>query len=86
MMEFLDARPILDLDMRLGEGTGAALAMNLIEAALDLFHSMATFGSAQVSGKVRCVHPNRHRIRHPVRSTVPVTEISSPSCGWLPAF
>jgi nicotinate-nucleotide--dimethylbenzimidazole phosphoribosyltransferase len=52
-LERLGVRPILDLDMRLGEGTGAALAMNVLEAALDLFHSMATFSSAGVSGKVR---------------------------------
>jgi nicotinate-nucleotide--dimethylbenzimidazole phosphoribosyltransferase len=49
----LGARPILDLDMRLGEGTGAALAMSVIEAALELFHHMATFVGAGVSGKVR---------------------------------
>lgn len=52
-LEYLGARPILDLDMRLGEGTGAAIAMSVIEAALDLFHSMATFQSAGVSGKLR---------------------------------
>jgi nicotinate-nucleotide--dimethylbenzimidazole phosphoribosyltransferase len=52
-LERLGVRPILDLDMRLGEGTGAALAMNVLEAALDLFHSMATFSSAGVAGKVR---------------------------------
>jgi len=52
-LEWLGARPILDLEMRLGEGTGAALAMSTIEAALDLFHQMATFQSAGVSGKVR---------------------------------
>jgi len=52
-LESLDARPILDLEMRLGEGTGAALAMSIIEAALDLFHQMATFQSAGVSGKIR---------------------------------
>ncbi len=46
-------RPILDLDLRLGEGTGAALAMNVIESALDLLHNMATFAGAGVSGKVR---------------------------------
>jgi nicotinate-nucleotide--dimethylbenzimidazole phosphoribosyltransferase len=39
--------------MRLGEGTGAALAMSIIESALDLFHQMATFQSAGVSGKIR---------------------------------
>src|SRR5208282_1109102 len=52
-LDRLGVRAILDLDMRLGEGTGAALAMNVLEAALDLFHSMATFSSAGVSGKVR---------------------------------
>ncbi len=52
-LEHLGVRPILDLDMRLGEGTGAALAMSVIEAALDLFHRMATFAGAGVSGKVR---------------------------------
>ena len=45
------ARPLLDLRMRLGEGTGAALAMSLIEAAVKLYNEMATFESAGVSGK-----------------------------------
>ena len=48
----LGVRPILDLEMRLGEGTGAALAMDLIESAIALFHEMATFPSAGVSGKI----------------------------------
>ena len=48
----LGARPILDLGLRLGEGTGAALAMNVIESALALYHRMATFASAGVSGKL----------------------------------
>jgi nicotinate-nucleotide--dimethylbenzimidazole phosphoribosyltransferase len=52
-LQKLGVRPMLDLDLRLGEGTGAALAMNVLESALELFHSMATFGSAGVSGKVR---------------------------------
>jgi nicotinate-nucleotide--dimethylbenzimidazole phosphoribosyltransferase len=52
VLEFLGARPILDLGMRLGEGTGAALAMKTIESALVLFHQMATFTSAGVSGKL----------------------------------
>jgi nicotinate-nucleotide--dimethylbenzimidazole phosphoribosyltransferase len=52
-LQWLRALPILDLGMRLGEGTGAALAMSTIEAALDLFHEMATFQSASVSGKIR---------------------------------
>jgi nicotinate-nucleotide--dimethylbenzimidazole phosphoribosyltransferase len=53
VLEALGARPILDLDMRLGEGTGAALAMAVIQSALTLFHQMATFQSAGVSGKIR---------------------------------
>jgi len=52
-LEHFKLRPILDLDLRLGEGTGAALAMNVIESALDLFHNMATFAGAGVSGKIR---------------------------------
>jgi len=51
-VEALGVRAMLDLDMRLGEGTGAALAMNVIESALALFHEMATFASAGVSGKI----------------------------------
>lgn len=51
MLEFLNAQPLLDLDMRLGEGTGAALGINLIDAALKLYREMATFESAGVSNK-----------------------------------
>ena len=53
VLEHLKVRPMLNLDLRLGEGTGAALAMNAIEAALDLFHNMATFASAGVTGKLK---------------------------------
>jgi nicotinate-nucleotide--dimethylbenzimidazole phosphoribosyltransferase len=49
MLEFLDARPILDLDMCLGEGTGAAVAMDVITASVRLYNEMATFESASVS-------------------------------------
>jgi nicotinate-nucleotide--dimethylbenzimidazole phosphoribosyltransferase len=52
VLEKLAVRPILDLGMRLGEGTGAALAMKTIQSALTLFHQMATFASAEVSGKL----------------------------------
>jgi nicotinate-nucleotide--dimethylbenzimidazole phosphoribosyltransferase len=48
----LDVRPLVDLGMRLGEGTGAALVMNIIESALALFQDMATFASAGVSGRL----------------------------------
>jgi nicotinate-nucleotide--dimethylbenzimidazole phosphoribosyltransferase len=47
----LGIHPMLDLNMRLGEGTGAALAMVLIEASVKIYNEMATFGSAGVSGK-----------------------------------
>jgi nicotinate-nucleotide--dimethylbenzimidazole phosphoribosyltransferase len=48
----LNAEPLLDLQMRLGEGTGAALAMHLIDAAAKIMCEMATFDSAGVSGPV----------------------------------
>ena len=51
IMNRLGARPILDLDLRLGEGTGAALAMQVVEASVKLYNEMATFSSASVSGK-----------------------------------
>lgn len=51
IMNKLGARPILDLDLRLGEGTGAALAMQVIEGAVKIYNEMATFSSASVSEK-----------------------------------
>jgi len=48
----LGLRPLLELDLRLGEGTGAALAIQLIDAAVRLRDGMATFTSAAVSGRV----------------------------------
>ena len=49
MLEKIELRPILDLDLRLGEGTGAALAILLIEAGLKIYREMAAFGEAGVS-------------------------------------
>jgi nicotinate-nucleotide--dimethylbenzimidazole phosphoribosyltransferase len=49
MLEKIGLRPILNLDLRLGEGTGAALAMLMIEAGLKIYKEMATFGEAGVS-------------------------------------
>jgi nicotinate-nucleotide--dimethylbenzimidazole phosphoribosyltransferase len=45
----LGTKPLLDLEMRLGEGTGAALAMSLADAALRILEEMATFSSAGVT-------------------------------------
>lgn len=49
MLERIGARPILDLDFRLGEGTGAALAMSLIDAGVKILKEMATFEQAGVA-------------------------------------
>ena len=50
VIEELGLDPLLDLDLRLGEGSGAALALPLIRAATLLLAGMATFDSAGVSG------------------------------------
>ena len=51
LLAHLQARPLLDLDMRLGEGTGALLAWPLVQSAALLLNEMASFESANVSGK-----------------------------------
>ncbi len=51
MLEWLGLRPLLDLDLRLGEGSGAALALPIVEAACKIVTEMATFGEAGVSEK-----------------------------------
>ena len=48
IMEKLDEKPLLDLGMRLGEGTGAALAITLLRNAAAVYNEMATFASAGV--------------------------------------
>jgi len=50
VLEALGADPLLDLDMRLGEGTGALLAWPLVKAAAAMLREMASFDSASVSG------------------------------------
>ncbi len=49
-LEFMELAPLLDLDMRLGEGTGAALAVNVVEAACRIMTEMASFDETGVSG------------------------------------
>jgi nicotinate-nucleotide--dimethylbenzimidazole phosphoribosyltransferase len=51
MLQHLNLEPILDLGMRLGEGTGGALAMGVIEAAARMFREVMTFEQAGVPGK-----------------------------------
>ncbi len=50
LLDHLGLTPVLTLDMRLGEGTGAVLAMPILESAFCLYQQMATFASAGVSG------------------------------------
>ena len=51
MLEWLGLEPLLDLGLRLGEGTGAALGISLVEAACKILDEMATFSEAGVSDK-----------------------------------
>ena len=50
-LEFMDLKPIVDLGMRLGEGTGAAIAMNIIDSACRIMRDMASFEDAGVTNK-----------------------------------
>jgi nicotinate-nucleotide--dimethylbenzimidazole phosphoribosyltransferase len=51
MLDKIGLQPVLDLNLRLGEGTGAALAMFIIEAGLKIYKEMATFDEAGVTGQ-----------------------------------
>ena len=57
VMEAMGLNPLLDMGMRLGEGTGAALAMHLVEAAAKCLAEMATFGEAGVSERLEDDEP-----------------------------
>ncbi len=50
-LDYLELEPILELRMRLGEGTGAALAMSIVEASAKILSEMKTFAEAGVSSK-----------------------------------
>ena len=52
ILEYIGIKPLLNLNLRLGEGTGAALAMNIIEAGLKIYKEMLTFEEAGVSTSV----------------------------------
>lgn len=53
LLDRLQLEPVLALEMRLGEGSGAVLAMPILESAVTLYARMATFASAGVSGAAR---------------------------------
>ena len=50
MYDHMGLEPLLDLNMRLGEGTGAALAMSIVEASCKILDEMITFAEAEVAG------------------------------------
>src|SRR3989442_291596 len=58
LLRRLGLRPLLDLDLRLGEGTGAVLALPLLEAAVRTLNEMATFDEAGVSEPDQEAAPN----------------------------
>ncbi len=69
LLAHMDLKPILDLDMRLGEGTGAALAAGIVKAAVAAHNTMATFDEARVaqSGNVDpSLHGTATNLRKPV--------------------
>ncbi|MCM8820229.1 MAG: nicotinate-nucleotide--dimethylbenzimidazole phosphoribosyltransferase, partial [Candidatus Omnitrophica bacterium] len=49
MLKYLGLKPLLNLGMRLGEGTGASLGINIVEASVKILNEMATFWDAKVS-------------------------------------
>ena len=51
ILDKLSLKPLFDFDMRLGEGTGAALGINIAEASVKILNEMATFSQAGVSEK-----------------------------------
>jgi nicotinate-nucleotide--dimethylbenzimidazole phosphoribosyltransferase len=51
VLDHIGIKPLLDFNLRLGEGTGAALAMTIVDASVKILTEMATFGDAGVSEK-----------------------------------
>lgn len=51
MLDWMNIKPLLHLDMRLGEGTGAVLLFPIMDAAVKIYEEMATFEEAEISGQ-----------------------------------
>ena len=64
LLRELKLAPLLDLDMRLGEASGAGVAILLLRAALACHNGMATFAEAGVSRRRRLMKPCRTSRRH----------------------
>ena len=60
MLDHLNKRALLDLDLRLGEGTGAALSMHIVDAAARCLAEMATFAEAGVSERIEDASEDGH--------------------------
>lgn len=65
VLELLELEPLMDLGLRLGEGSGAAIALHLIRLACKLPRQMATFGEAGVSEKSDQLDPAESAVRRP---------------------
>jgi nicotinate-nucleotide--dimethylbenzimidazole phosphoribosyltransferase len=61
LLSAIDAKPLINLNLRLGEGTGAAAVLPLLRLACDLHNHMATFSSADVSEKLPDGSPSNAR-------------------------
>ena len=53
LLDYIGLKPLLNLDLRLGEGTGAALGISLVEASIKILNEMASFEKAGVSRKIK---------------------------------
>lgn len=53
MLDKMGLDPLLDLNLRLGEGTGAALGISIVEASVKILSEMATFADAGVSEAIK---------------------------------
>ncbi len=73
----LDRSPLLDLELRLGEGSGAVLAVPLVQAAARILHEVATFPDAGVATSLDTAKPEQIPPAH--RSTTAAAAVNSPA-------